>query len=68
MIALAPQINFNDSLVGLHLRQAALRQIANYFDRQDCPTLVGGNLRGVYKETPVTTDFVVSEVPPLGHW
>ena len=48
------------------MRQAALRQIANYFDRQDCPTLVGGNLRGVYKETPVTTDFVVSEVPPLG--
>jgi hypothetical protein len=50
------------------MRQAALRQIANYFDRQDCPTIVGGNLRGVYKETPVTTDFVVSEVPPLGHW
>jgi len=48
------------------MRQAALRQIANYFDRQDCPSLVGGNLRGAYRDVLVTTDFVVSEVPPLG--
>lgn len=48
------------------MRQAALRQIANYFDRQNCPSLVGGNLRGAYRDVLVTTDFVVSEVPPLG--
>lgn len=47
------------------MRQAALRQISNYFERQGCPTLVGGDLRGTYKGVPVTTDFVVSEVPPL---
>jgi len=47
------------------MRRSALRQISGYFERQGCPTLVGGNLRGTYKEVPVTTDFVVSEVPPL---
>lgn len=47
------------------MRQAALRQISNYFERQGCPTIVGGNLRGVYKDVPVTTDFAVTEVPPL---
>jgi len=47
------------------MRQAALRRISNYFERQGCPTLVGGDLRGVYKNVPVITDFVVSEVPPL---
>jgi hypothetical protein len=46
------------------MRQSALRQISGYFERQGCPTLVGGNLRGTYKEVPVTTDFVVSEFPP----
>jgi len=47
------------------MRQAALRQISNYFERQSCPTLVGGDLRGAYMGVLVTTDFVVSEVPPL---
>jgi hypothetical protein len=47
------------------MRQSALRQISGYFERQGCPTLVGGNLRGAFKEVPVTTDFVVSEVLPL---
>jgi hypothetical protein len=47
------------------MRRSALRQISGYFERQGCPTLVSGNLRGTYKEVPVTTDFVVSEIPPL---
>jgi len=47
------------------MRQAALRQISNYFERQSCPTLVGGDLRGAYMGVLVTTDFVISEVPPL---
>jgi len=47
------------------MRQAALRRISNYFERQGCPTLVGGDLRGAYMGVLVTTDFVVSEVPPL---
>lgn len=46
------------------MRQAALRQISNYFERQGCPTLVGGDLLDAYKGVSVTTDFVVSEVPP----
>lgn len=47
------------------MRDAALRRVVNYFDRQGCPSIIGGEQHGVGEGVPVTTDFVVSEVPPL---
>lgn len=46
------------------MRIAALDQISSYFERQGCPTIVGGSLQGTHKGLRVTTDFVVSEIAP----
>ena len=47
------------------MRSEALKRIANYFERQGSPTIYGGGLVGESGGVRVTTDFVVSEVPPL---
>lgn len=57
-----PNSTYKSSAV---MRNAALHHISNYFERQGCPTIVGGNLRGTYMDLHVTTDFVVSEIPSI---
>lgn len=47
------------------MRSEALKRIANYFERQESPTICGGGLVGEFGGVAVTTDFVVSAVPPL---
>jgi len=56
--------NSSSSSIAL-MRNAALQRVGNYFERQGCPTIIGGDIRGNYEEIPVTTDFVISEIHPV---
>jgi hypothetical protein len=46
-------------------RSEGLQRLVAYFRDQGCPTIIGGALKGSYEGVPVTTDFVVTDIPPI---
>jgi hypothetical protein len=46
-------------------RSEGLQRLVAYFQDQGCPTIIGGALKGSYEGVPVTTDFVVTDIPPI---
>lgn len=47
------------------IREAGLARLTDYFSSTGCPTIVGRPTSGQFAGMKVTTDFVISEIPPL---
>lgn len=48
------------------MRTEGLKRISDYFATLGCRTTIGASVSGRVKGMSVSTDFVISEVPPLG--
>jgi hypothetical protein len=47
------------------IREAGLARLTDYFSSTGCPTILGRPTSGKFAGMNVTTDFVISEIPPL---